>query len=104
MKYVYLCNRAERYRAEREELKAALSRAEAAAAEAQQRLQRQQHRAASSSSVPPRTPLRTGMAALVPSGSQMALAAGNSAEKRITINGRDGRTGDQEPRVLEKRL
>ena len=85
----YPSNRAERYRTEREELKAALARAEAAAAEAQQRLQRQQQQAASSS-VPPRTPLRTGMAALVPSGSQMALAAGNSAEKRITINGRDG--------------
>ena len=88
MIHVSTYNRAERYRAEREELKAALARAEAAAAEAQQRLQRQQQQA--SSSVPPRTPLRTGMAALVPSGSQMALAAGNSAEKRITINGRDG--------------
>ena len=86
----YPSNRAERYRTEREELKAALARAEAAAAEAQQRLLQRQQQQAASSSVPPRTPLRTGMAALVPSGSQMALAAGNSAEKRITINGRDG--------------
>ena len=76
-------NRSERYREEREELKAALARAEAAAAEAQRRLQQQQ--------MAPRTPIRAGMAALVPSGSQMALAAGDSAEKRITLNGRDGR-------------
>ena len=67
----YPSNRAERYRTEREELKAALVRAEAAAAEAQQRLQQQQ-----ASSLPPR----------------MALAAGISAEKRIAVNGRDGRS------------
>ena len=68
------CAKAERYRTEREELKAALVRAEAAAAEAQQRLlQREQQQA---SSLPPR----------------MALAAGISAEERITVSGRDGRT------------
>ena len=32
--------------------------------------------------------MRTGMAAMVPSASHMALAAGDSAEKRITLNGR----------------
>lgn len=72
----YPSNRAERYRTEREELKAALVRAEAAAAEAQQRLlQREQQQA---SSLPPRMALEA--------------AAGISAEKRTTVNGRDGRT------------
>ena len=69
-------SRAERYWEEREELKGALARAEAAAAEAR-RLQQQQQM------VP-----RAGMAALVPSGSQMAVPDGDSAEKRITLNGR----------------
>ena len=68
--------KAERYRTEREELKAALVRAEAAAAEAQQRLlQREQQQA---SSLPPRMALEA--------------TAGISAEKRTTVNGRDGRT------------
>ena len=74
--YVSISYRAERYRTEREELKAALARAEAAAAEAQQRLlQREQQQA---SSLPPRMALEA--------------AAGISAEKRTTVNGRDGRT------------
>ena len=76
-------SRAERYWEEREELKGALARAEAAAAEAR-RLQQQQQQ----QQMAPRTPMRSGMAALVPSGSQMAVADGDSAEKRITLNGR----------------